>query len=170
MPDDKNAATRAALREELNRLTDECPDDQLPAGVVPASGPLAAVAIAYTQLDDEAKKFMDDCLSVVVGLELPRMLVLRRRGKLMPIADRKPLADCFKDGLSQADEKNSAMSRELTATLRDAGTEIAESIDKAVRRVVLDSKKVVALPVHELMSFHVRIMRALVDLTKTTED
>jgi len=129
------------------------------------------LAEANTPLDAlNAVIKMDDCPQPVSDLiqesamkvlicEMPKMLANSKQGPVLATSKRQSLAETYGKAMELA-ENGSAIAG-LTATVVDAGAELAEVIDRSVRRIVLEDEYMLTEAHLDLLSLHAEMLACL---------
>ena len=135
-----------------------------------ADSPCAAFAALYAAAPTSLQHFLNDRIAEVMYVELPKLSYAMKNGPTILREDMLTVRETFDAALEVASVEEKEVLRDITATIADAARDIADSIDKAVRRVLLDDKDANRHAAYDLPAHHARLVRCLADIALSASD
>lgn len=127
-----------------------------------ASSPMEVLTILYAGCNPSIQGFLDNRVAEILEIDLEKIRLLSKLGPTMPAEDTQRLASMYAEAAK--------LMPNTSATVIDAGIELAEVIDKSVRRVLIGDKVANRSAFLSLVQAHARLVRCLADITLSPED
>ncbi len=131
--------------------------------------PMDMLHAAYADAPDAVKAHLNRCAEETLMIELPKMMLLAKFGPIMPVDKMPSLVKVYEGALADAEKKAPTFIRALTATARDAGTDVAAAIDTAFRRVLLTDTVANHEAYVTAMACHAKLVKCIADIALTEE-
>ncbi len=110
---------------------------------------------------------IDRAAMEVMMVELPKISIVAENGlEMNRKTDYESVESLFTAGMVYARKHGVDVEKVLTATVRDAATQIAILIDKSVRRVLLEDTVMNRHAYLDIISTHAKLVRGLQGLTE----
>lgn len=134
------------------------------------SSPMAALAAAYNHAPHPGlRDFLNDRVNEILMIEFPKLVSCLSSGPAVGVEELQPIAEIFTETLEAMEQDEPGSTSTLDATARDIGRELAELVDRAVRRTVLADTHVSRMAVHDVVTGHAKLLQAITSLSLTEE-
>ena len=141
--------------------------DNLEDALLAAQTPMAALAAAYNHAPHAVlREYINDKVQEILATELPKLQFALSRGPAIPVAEMEPVRTTFDDAMKFAEESGLDLSK-MPATIVAIAQELADVIDKGIRRTLLDDTDANRLAYYSLVAEHAKIAACFAELALT---
>ena len=132
--------------------------------------PGVAFTAVYAAAPAQLREFLDAKVAEIIFVEMPKLSLCLEQGPTVLRKDMITCRDVFDGALKYASKAEAALMNDITATIRDASLDIADSIDRAIRRVLLDDPDCNRFAMYDMQSHHARLVKCLTDIALSADD
>ena len=134
-----------------------------------AENTIELFSAVYAEMPSKLRTFVDNRLMEIMMVDLPTLEYVIHEGVTLPAEEAMQTTETFLGALDEADAELPEVSKEMTATIRDCGREIAEAIDRSVKRILLEDEVANRHVSLNITAEHAKLMKCLVDIAVTPE-
>ena len=133
--------------------------------------PISLLDAMYLDAPPAIRSFLDHHIMKIVAIEIPKLKYCQENGITLNIADDEYVSveQVFETTMKYAEKRAPEMFKQITATVRHGGGEIAKAIDTAIRRTTLDAKVINREAYMDILSNHASMLAAIKALTEVPE-
>ena len=132
-----------------------------------AKTPSAALRLIYNDAPEEIQDFLAGLMLEIILIDLPVLYEITKHGPTAPAAEATSTARAFHESLEFCEKDAPEVLRAMSATVRDASLQLAELLDKSVRRILLEDKSCNRHAALNLTAGHAKLTRCLVEIALT---
>ena len=130
-----------------------------------SNSPSAMLAAVAAAAPEPVKNYLESCAEGVLVTELPKLKMCMSAGPTIESSKIPVAADVFTQAMERLDERGAT--HHISMTVRDCALSLAEVIDKAIKRVLLEDEIANRLAVMDLVGLHARFVSTLSDVALT---